>query len=156
LQLHYPILVLGIIAAGGVFTGSNPGYTQYELHHHLKTSQAKFVITEPDISKNMIGAASQLHIPKSNIWIFDVQQTTIPSGFKSWKELLNFGEKDWVRFDDEKICKTTPAARLFSSGTTGLPKGADLSHHNLISQHTLVHEIDKRPYQASKARSKHR
>lgn len=136
-----------------MFTGSNPSYTQYELRHHLKTSQAKFIITEPDISKNMIGAASELQIPQTNIWIFDVQQHTTPSGFKSWKDLLNYGEKDWIRFDDERTCKTTPAARLFSSGTTGLPKGADLSHYNLISQHTLVHEIDERPYQASRPKT---
>lgn len=78
-------------------------------------------------------------------------QKNIPLGYRTWRELLGHGEEDWVRFDDEELCRTTPAARLFSSGTTGLPKAADLSHQNLIAQHTLVHEIDKRPYQASKS-----
>lgn len=62
------------------------------------------------------------------------------------------GEKDWVRFDDEKTAKSTTAARLFSSGTTGLPKAAILSHFNFIAQHTLVHErnAEKKNYEVSR------
>jgi acyl-CoA synthetase (AMP-forming)/AMP-acid ligase II len=48
-DIHYPLLFLGIIAAGGVFTGTNPGYTQYELAHHIKTAKVRFLISEPEI-----------------------------------------------------------------------------------------------------------
>lgn len=53
---------------------------------------------------------------------------------------MKHGEKDWVRFDDKKTAQSTTAARLFSSGTTGLPKAATLTHYNFVAQHTLVHE----------------
>lgn len=113
------MIFLGIIAAGGIFAGTNPSHTEFELVHHIKTSKAKFLITEPEMLDNIIAAAKTLEIPQSNIWIADNLGQTIPSGSKSFKDLMNCGEEDWVRFDDEKTCKETTAARLFSSGTTG-------------------------------------
>ena len=140
------MLFLGIVAAGGIFAGTNPGYTQFELVHHIKTAKTKFIITEPEMLENVLLAAKGCGISQSKVWIFDSVGQSIPSGFTSWKALLDHGEKDWVRFDDEKTCKETTAARLFSSGTTGLPKAAVLSHHNFISQHTLVHEVFPKSY----------
>lgn len=32
-DICYPIFFLGVIAAGGVYAGTNPGYTQHELSH---------------------------------------------------------------------------------------------------------------------------
>jgi acyl-CoA synthetase (AMP-forming)/AMP-acid ligase II len=112
------MLVLGIIGAGGVFTGANPAYTKHELVHHVKTSKATFLISEPEIFDGAL-AAAEYGIPKSNIWVFDVHQQPLPAGFRSWSELLNHGEEDWVRFDDENISMETTAGRFFSSGTTG-------------------------------------
>jgi acyl-CoA synthetase (AMP-forming)/AMP-acid ligase II len=140
------MLFLGIIAAGGIFAGTNPSYTQFELVHHIKTAKVSFLITEPEMLVNVLSAAKESGIPESKVWIFDSLGQPIPSGFKSWKDLLSHGEKDWIRFDDEKTCKETTAARLFSSGTTGLPKAAVISHHNFIAQHTLVHEIHPKSY----------
>ena len=58
----------------------------------------------------------------------------------SWKDLLSHGEEDWVRFSDLATCRSTVAMRLFSSGTTGLPKAVNMSHHNFIAQHELIWE----------------
>jgi len=145
-QIYYSMLFLGVVAAGGIFTGTNPSYTQFELIHHIKTSKAKFLITEPEMLLSALAAAKECGVPHTNIWIFDVLGQSIPAGFRSWKALLDHGEQDWERFDDLKTCKETTAARLFSSGTTGLPKAAALSHHNFISQHTLVYEIQNKPW----------
>ena len=148
------MLFLGIVGAGGVFAGTNPAYTPHELLHHFRTSKAKFVITEPGMLDGVLSAARECNIPKENIYIFNVLDQVIPSGFRSWKQLLQHGEHDWIRFESEKESKATTAARLYSSGTTGLPKAAVISHHNLVAQHTLVHEINEpKQYKASSSLS---
>lgn len=152
-DIYYPLLFLGIIAAGGIFTGTNPGYTQYELAHHVKTAKVRFLISEPEILSNLQAATKECNIPQKNLWIFHpVLEQKCPEGSKSWQELLSHGEKDWVRFDNLKTSSTTAAARMFSSGTTGLPKAACVTHHNFIAQHELVYDgSNKKPYDVSKS-----
>lgn len=140
---------MAIIGAGGIFTGSNPSYTPHELTHHIKASQAKFLVSEPEILDSLLDAARQTKIPKENIWVFDNQEQSIPNGMQSWKQLLKHGEEDWVRFDDLDTVRQTTAARLFSSGTTGLPKAVIITHYNLIAQHEIVLSVDSRPYAVS-------
>ncbi|KAF2831095.1 acetyl-CoA synthetase-like protein [Ophiobolus disseminans] len=57
------------------------------------------------------------------------------------------GESDWERWDDERRSKDTVAARLFSSGTTGLPKAVEMTHYNFIAQHKMVLEWKPRDYE---------
>jgi acyl-CoA synthetase (AMP-forming)/AMP-acid ligase II len=84
------------------------------------------------------------------ILILDNTAAPVPKGYQSWRSLLNHGEQDWVAFDDEQTSKTTTAMLLFSSGTTGLPKPAMLSHYNMVAQHTIVFEHRERPYTLSR------
>lgn len=145
-DIHYPMFFLGLIGAGGVFSGVNPAYTAYELAHTLKIAKVKWILTQPNMLDNVVKAFEQNGQPKENIIIFNPNGEKAPSGFKQWKDLLQHGEQDWIRFNDKETSANTPAARLFSSGTTGLPKAADLTHYNLIAQHTLVYEVAPRPW----------
>ncbi|KAJ5296199.1 AMP-dependent synthetase/ligase [Penicillium antarcticum] len=149
-DINYSILVLAIIGAGGIFTGSNPSYTPHELAHHIKASQSKFLISEPEILDSLLRAAKLTTIPGENISVFDNRGQSIPNGMRSWRKLLEFGEEDWVRFNALKTTQETTAARLFSSGTTGLPKAVTITHHNLIAQHELVLGANPRPYAISR------
>ncbi|CAG7939539.1 unnamed protein product [Penicillium olsonii] len=149
-DINYSILVLAIIGAGGVFTGSNPSYTPHELAHHIKASETKFLITEPEILDSIVQAGKQTKIPEERIWIFDNLGQSIPKGMRSWKRLFDAGEEDWVRFNNPDTARQTTAARLFSSGTTGLPKAVTITHLNLIAQHELVHGMHSRSYPISR------
>lgn len=147
-DIYYSMLVLGIVAAGAVFTATNPAYTAREMKHHIKASDAQFVITEPEMLPTILEVANKSDVNIKDIWIFHpLKDQKVPAGQKSWEELLTKGESDWVRFDDERLARETTAFRLFSSGTTGLPKAVDISHLNLMAQHVAVSEYKPKPYQ---------
>lgn len=124
------MLVLAIVGAGGIYTGTNPSYTPMELAHHFQASGTKFVISEPEILAPVLAAVKERDTPDANVLIFDVLGQEVPAGRRSWNDLFNHGEQDWVAFNDLQRAKETTAARLFSSGTTGLPKAVTITHHN--------------------------
>ena len=43
-SIFFPVVFMGILVAGGIFTGANPGYVARELAYQLKDSEAKFLI----------------------------------------------------------------------------------------------------------------
>ena len=147
-DIYYSMVFPGIVATGGVFTGTNLSYTVHELAHAIKTAKIKFFISEPKLLPNVLRAAEDCGIPRSHLFVFDVvgKVESMPEGVRSWSWLQQQGEQDWERFDDEKLSESTPAARLFSSGTTGVPKALDMTHKNFVAQHTVVMEYKPRPY----------
>src|SRR5277367_4233246 len=58
-DIQYSMVFLGIVAAGGIFAGTNPSYTHFELVHHIKTSRTKFFITEPEMLNSVLAAAQE-------------------------------------------------------------------------------------------------
>ncbi|KAF3915805.1 S-dihydroxybenzoyltransferase [Orbilia brochopaga] len=117
-DILYPIVALAIIGVGARFVGTNPGYTVFELNHHLKMSQTNFVISQPSLMQTIAEAAEQVGIPKANI----------------------------VAFNDEKTAKQTILGLFASSGTTGLPKVIALSHYAWVAGTVLLPEALERPY----------
>jgi len=134
----YPMVFLGGVAAGGVFSGTNPAYRVAEMRHHIRTAEVKFFIVEPELLDVVAEGATAEDIPKDRIFIFNVRGQKVPDGFRSWEWLLEHGEEDWERITDLETLKTTDVARLTTSGTTGLPKTACQSHYNATSYHTMT------------------
>lgn len=145
-QIYYPLIFLAVIGAGAVFIGSNPGFKEIELTSLLETSKASLVITAPDLLPTLHTVTKKLKISDTRVLVFAEARET-PDGFRSWKELFQFGEADWVRFDDEKTAKETPACLVTTSGTTGMPKMAVLSHHAWVALNCVIDEPTPKPYQ---------
>lgn len=139
-QIHFAPLYLGIMGSGASFTGANPGYTARELAHHIKITNASILLTELKTLPIALEAAAECGVPQFNIFILNFKDELIPSPFKSWKTLLQNGERNWVTIEDPHA----PAAFVSTSGTSGLPKAAILPHSYLISQgkfqETLIKE----------------
>ena len=129
-----------------MFVGSNPGYKELELSSLLETSKASLVITAPDLLPTVQTVTKKLKIPDSKVLIF-TETRDVPEGFRSWKELFQHGENDWVQFDDEKMAKETPACLVTTSGTTGMPKMAVLSHHAWVALNCVIDDPNPKPYQ---------
>ncbi|KIY01138.1 uncharacterized protein Z520_02690 [Fonsecaea multimorphosa CBS 102226] len=146
-DIYYPIACLGVVAAGGIYAGTNPSYTVSELEYYTRIANIRYWIVEPALLPNVQRAAARSGIPTANIFGFGPSTESLPAGIRSWEVLQNCGEVDWERFDNERRAATEPVVRLFSSGTTGLPKAVDLTHLNCTSQHTVVMEHRKRPYE---------
>ena len=136
-KIHYTSLYLGIIGSGACFTGANPGYTASELIHHLRMTDAKFILTEPKTLNVSIAAAKECQIPDNKIFVLNFRNEVV-SGYQSWNTLLNFGEKDWVEVEEPL---NTAAAYISTSGTSGLPKAAIISLSYLVSQAGLLEAI---------------
>ena len=144
-QINYPLLYLGIIGAGGRFTGSNPGYTSWELVHHVRTADVKYIIAEPHMLPTVLSTAKECNIPDSSIYVFDAFDHGPCSGLRSWEELLQHGQEDWVRLDNANTIRDTIASLSFTSGTTGLPKAAMIPHSYAVSQSFALQSPPK-PY----------
>ncbi|KAF2107656.1 hypothetical protein BDV96DRAFT_616692 [Lophiotrema nucula] len=137
-DIMYPIVFLGGVGAGGVFSGTNPAYRVHEIRHHIRTAHVKFFIVEPELLDVVVEGAIAEGISKEKIFIFNVRGQAVPEGFRSWEWLLEQGEEDWIRITDLETLKNTDCARLSTSGTTGLPKTACQSHYNATSFHTMT------------------
>ena len=158
---------LGVVAFGGVFSATNPSHTPCELAHAFRTADVKGLLVEPELLPNALKAAKEVGIPFSRVFVFDYQTSVLSpyddkptwsvtsnltgsvGELKSWRSLMQHGQHPWEPWHNEERSKQTTAARLFSSGTTGLPKAVEISHHNLITQHTLVYDYKPRDYEVS-------
>jgi len=110
--------------AGGIPTLLNPAYRDREVRHQLGNSGAAFLITDgPNIcGVNLAG------LPNLRRVFCTREQGT---GTEPFSHLLKPVSAALPRPDQGS--EKTVAALPYSSGTTGLPKGVMLSHHNLIA-----------------------
>lgn len=146
-DIMYSMCFLGLVGAGGIFSGTNPAYKPMEVRHHIRTAQTKWFIVEPELLNGILETALAEGIAKDRIFIFNTRGQSVPEGFRSWEWLLDQGEEDWIRFTNVEICKETEIARLTTSGTTGPPKMAIQSVYNATSWHTMMNEFKSPPFE---------
>ena len=150
------MFVLAIIGAGGVFTGTNPSYTPTELTRHLRDTNARFLVADHDLLAKASSAANECGLPFSRIFVLnDKEGQTFPHNH-SWKALMAFGEADWDTFTEPDQAQNTTAALMSTSGTSGFPKAAMISHASMIVQTVMLDDAKQKPYQVTITRYRDR
>ncbi|HWG64712.1 MAG TPA: long-chain fatty acid--CoA ligase [Streptosporangiaceae bacterium] len=115
--LAYPVLFYGILAAGAVVVPMNPLLKSREVAHYLGDSGASVIFAWDGAAEEAAKAAADLGV--------QVIRVSEPDAGTLLRDRAPAAE--WaVRNDDDT------AVILYTSGTTGLPKGAELTHSNLF------------------------
>ena len=124
-------IVFGTLWAGGVVSPANPGYTVDEFAFQLQDSGASVVAVHISSLETAKAACAKVGIPESNIIIIgDGRDPTFK--FKHWTSVRNLAGTS--RYRPTKIDPENDLAFLvYSSGTTGKPKGVELTHMNMVS-----------------------
>jgi 4-coumarate--CoA ligase len=136
-----------VVGAGGVFSCANPGLKGDEAVQHYRKSGTKFVIAGEEILPLVLDAASKADVLPSHIYSFAKRPASAPRDGRYWTDLVDQKEEDWIRFDNEKRSRGTVAALFPTSGTTGPPKQAMISHYNLVASGALLDDTHVKPFQ---------
>lgn len=156
--LQYPVALFGILRAGLVGVNVNPLYTPRELEYQLKDSGAKAIV----ILANMAGTLAKVRkqVPLEHVIVTEIGDLL---GFPK-KHIVNFVVKkvkkmvpeydlpdaiDFSRaimmgsvqsFKRAEVSSSDMAFLQYTGGTTGVAKGAMLSHANMVANMQQISE----------------
>lgn len=150
--LQYPVVMLGILRAGGVVVNVNPLYTADELAHQINDSGAIGLITLENFAvtvekalpvmphlKNIIVTRLGDLFPLYKAWMVHFFLKYIYHKIPSWhipgvirfKDTLSKGKA--APLDSVNITSDDTAFLQYTGGTTGVSKGAILTHRNIVA-----------------------
>ena len=158
--LAYPVAAFGVFKAGCVLVNTNPLYTPSEMRHQFCDAGAEaLVITElfADKLDALVGQTPVRHVVVASVpelfpavprgivravqrwWSRALPPVRVPHArfmaavAKGREHLARLGGAAAVRGWWQAVASDATAVLQYTGGTTGVAKGAQLSHHNLLS-----------------------
>lgn len=156
------VLTCGCLWAGGVASPANPLYTVDELAFQLRNSGARSLVTQLAFLDKARDAAARAGIPEERIVLLGAEDqttttTTAPGKVSHWRDLVNKTNSSssssassylaaaaarWWHGKAKVRPREDLAFLVYSSGTTGLPKGVRLTHYNVVSNLMQNEQMD--------------
>ncbi len=159
--LQYPVCIFGALKAGYTVVNVNPLYTPRELEHQLKDSGAEVIVILENFAKTLQEVRSavpvkhivvtslgdMLGFPKSHIVNFVVKNVKkmVPAyqldGTLKFTDMIRQGAAQKVQA--VKVTHDDIAFLQYTGGTTGVSKGAMLTHNNIVANVLQSYEWQK-------------
>jgi len=149
--LQYPVALFGALRAGLTVVNVNPLYTARELEHQLRDSGATVIVVLENFAhtvQQVIGKTPLKTVITTQIGdLFPAAKALLTNlvvkhvkkmvpawaitGSRGLKQVLQAGKRHQVR--DEPLTHADIAFLQYTGGTTGVPKGAILTHGNMVA-----------------------
>ena len=123
------ILYLACLRAGAVYLPLNPAYPDRELDYFLGDAEPRLVVARPESAEGL-STLCERHGIDEPLTLGMGHDGTLVEASRSMPDT----------FDTVERSPGDLAALLYTSGTTGKPKGAMLTHANLYSNAQVLHE----------------
>jgi fatty-acyl-CoA synthase len=137
-RYEWVVLQYATARMGAVLVNINPAYRTHELEYALKNSGVSFLV----LAKKFRQADYVAMVREVRLRCPELNQTLVIDD--DWGELVD----DAKRFSEDELTTIEKALQFddainiqYTSGTTGFPKGATLSHHNILNNGFFIGEF---------------
>jgi len=129
-SIQWEISFFGLEKAGGILVPMNPLFKETEVEYEANDSRAETIIVSQPQYPTV--AAIKNNTKLKNIIIIESEgKKEKVEGTIGWSDIINKTRSDPPEYEFNS--KEDLAALVYTSGTTGLPKGTMLTHHNMVS-----------------------